>query len=62
MPRATSSSGFVSALMARGTAGVLASVAAIPDMPTVTLMTALHRRLLAGDTLSAALHTARGRP
>jgi tetratricopeptide (TPR) repeat protein len=52
--------GFVSALMARGTAGVLASIAAIPDMPTATLMTALHRRLLAGDTLGSALHAARG--
>jgi hypothetical protein len=51
--------GFVSALMARGTAGVLASIAAIPDVPTAILMTALHERLLDGATLSCALHGAR---
>jgi tetratricopeptide (TPR) repeat protein len=51
--------GFVSALMARGTAGVLASIAAIPDVPTATLMIAVHERLRAGATLSSALHGAR---
>jgi CHAT domain-containing protein len=51
--------GFVSALLARGTAGVVASIAAVPDVAAVDLMVALHRELLGGATLARALYTAR---
>jgi tetratricopeptide (TPR) repeat protein len=51
--------GFVSALLARGTAGVLASAAVVPDVEAVDLMTAVHRRLARGATLAHALHEAR---
>jgi CHAT domain-containing protein/tetratricopeptide (TPR) repeat protein len=51
--------GFVSALLARGTAGILASTAAVPDVEAVSLMTAVHRRLARGATLAHALHEAR---
>lgn len=51
--------GFVSALLARGTAGVVASTTAIPDAESVDLMVALHRRLAAGDTLAEGLYEAR---
>lgn len=51
--------GFVSALLARGTAAVLASAAAVPDVPAVGLMTAVHRHLAGGCTLARALHQAR---
>lgn len=51
--------GFVSALLARGTAGLVASVAAIPDVATVDLMTGLHEHLGKGSTLAHALHRAR---
>jgi CHAT domain-containing protein/tetratricopeptide (TPR) repeat protein len=51
--------GFVSALLARGTAGILASAAVIPDVAAVDLMTAMHRRLARGATLAHALHAAR---
>jgi CHAT domain-containing protein len=51
--------GFVSALLARGTAGVVASIAASPDVESVALMTQLHTRLVAGATLADALHAAR---
>ncbi len=51
--------GFVTALLARGTAGVLASTAEIPDVAAVGLMTAVHRRLIRGATLARALHEAR---
>jgi tetratricopeptide (TPR) repeat protein len=51
--------GFVSALLARGTAGVLASTAAVPDVEAVDLMTAIHRQLARGATLAHALHEAR---
>jgi len=51
--------GFVSALLARGTAGILASAAAVPDVEAVDLMTAVHRRLASGATLAHALHEAR---
>ena len=37
--------GFVSALLARGTAGIIASTSAVPDVEAVDLMTAVHRRL-----------------
>jgi CHAT domain-containing protein len=51
--------GFVSALLARGTAGILASTAVVPDVEAVSLMTAVHRNLVRGATLSRALHEAR---
>jgi tetratricopeptide (TPR) repeat protein len=51
--------GFVSALLARGTAGIIASTSAVPDVEAVDLMTAVHRRLAGGDTLARALHEAR---
>jgi len=51
--------GFVSALLARGTAGILASTAVVPDVEAAGLMTAVHRRLARGDTLARALHSAR---
>ncbi len=51
--------GFVGALLARGTAGVLASAAVVPDVPAVGLMTAVHRHLAGGATLARALHEAR---
>jgi len=52
--------GFVSALLARGTAGILASTAVVPDVKAVDLMTAVHRGLARGATLARALHEARG--
>ena len=51
--------GFVSALMARGTAGVVGSMVLLPDMDAVPLMRALHERVIAGATLADALHLAR---
>ena len=51
--------GFVGALLARGTAGILASAAVVPDVPAVGLMTAVHRGLSRGTTLARALHEAR---
>ena len=51
--------GFVSALLARGTAGVLASTAVVPDVAAAGFMTAVHQRLARGDSLAVALHTAR---
>ena len=51
--------GFVGALLARGTAGILASAAVVPDVPAAGLMTAVHDRLSRGITLARALHEAR---
>jgi hypothetical protein len=51
--------GFVSALLARGTAGVLASTAVVPDVAAAGFMTAVHGRLARGDSLAVALYTAR---
>jgi tetratricopeptide (TPR) repeat protein len=51
--------GFVSALLARGAAGIVASMAAIPDVAAVDLMRALHERLAGGGTLARCLHAAR---
>lgn len=51
--------GFVSALLARGTAGIVASIAAIPDVAAVDLMRALHACLVRGGTLAHSLHQAR---
>jgi len=53
--------GFVSAMLAQGTAGVVASIAAVPDVAAVDLMLELHRGLREGQTLARALHAARGR-
>ena len=53
--------GFVSAMLAQGTAGVVASIAAVPDVAAVDLMLELHRGLRDGLTLARALHAARGR-
>ncbi|GLZ00638.1 CHAT domain-containing protein [Actinoplanes sp. NBRC 103695] len=51
--------GFISSLLARGTGGVVASVAAVPDVAAVDLMYALHEQLAGGQTLARALHAAR---
>jgi hypothetical protein len=51
--------GFISSLLARGTAGVVASVAAVPDVAAAELMYALHERLAGGGTLAHALSAAR---
>ncbi|MEV7628148.1 CHAT domain-containing protein [Actinoplanes sp. NPDC089786] len=51
--------GFISSLLARGTAGVVASVAAVPDVAAVDLMYTLHEHLAGGQTLARALHAAR---
>jgi len=51
--------GFVSALLARGTAGILASTAVVPDVQAVGLMSAVHQALARGCTLARALHEAR---
>jgi len=51
--------GFVGALLARGTAGILASAALVPDVPAAALMTAVHHRLSRGTTLARALYEAR---
>jgi len=52
--------GFVSAMMAQGTAGVVASGIDVPDGAAVPLMIGLHRHLADGLPLDAALHRARG--
>ncbi|GAA4627445.1 CHAT domain-containing protein [Cellulomonas oligotrophica] len=52
--------GLVAAMLSRGTAGVVASIAAVPDVEVVDLMLGLHRRLAAGETMARALHGARG--
>jgi tetratricopeptide (TPR) repeat protein len=51
--------GFVSALIARGTAGLIASAVTVPDLEAVSLMRSLHQFLLRGATLAEALHAAR---
>ena len=52
--------GFVSALIARGTAGVLGSIQLVPDEATADFMLRVHECLRGDATLAAALHTARG--
>ena len=52
--------GFVSALIARGTAGVLGSLLLVPDEATTALMLGVHERLRGDVTLVNALHGARG--
>jgi CHAT domain-containing protein len=51
--------GFVSTLLARGTAGLVASSVVVPDWDVVTLMRALHSAIRGGGTLAQALHAAR---
>ena len=51
--------GFVSALMARGTAGVVTSAIPLPDGASVPLMTSLHRKVAAGASMAQALWEAR---
>jgi tetratricopeptide (TPR) repeat protein len=51
--------GFVSTLMARGTAGVLASSVVVPDQDLLPLMNALHTAIGKGQTLANALYMAR---
>jgi tetratricopeptide (TPR) repeat protein len=51
--------GFVSALIARGTAGMIASAVVVPDLEAIPLMRTLHEVLLRGATLAEALHAAR---
>jgi CHAT domain-containing protein len=51
--------GFVSTLMAKGTAGVLASSVVVPDLDLIPLMTGLHAAISDGRTLARALHAAR---
>jgi tetratricopeptide (TPR) repeat protein len=51
--------GFVSALLARGTAGVVASIVAVGDIESVDLMEQLHRGLARGRPMPDALHDAR---
>ena len=46
-------------MLAQGTAGVVASIAAVPDVAAVDLMLELHRGLRDGLTLARALHAAR---
>lgn len=51
--------GFVSTLLARGTAGLVASSVVVPDWNVVPIMRALHAGVRSGDTLAQALHRAR---
>lgn len=53
--------GFVGALLARGTAGLVASVVAVGDAESVALMDRLHSGLAAGRPVAEALHAARAR-
>jgi tetratricopeptide (TPR) repeat protein len=51
--------GFVGALLARGTTGVVASVVAVGDAESTSLMEPLHAGLAAGLPMAASLHRAR---
>jgi tetratricopeptide (TPR) repeat protein len=51
--------GFVSALLAHGTRGLVASTVLVPDVDAVALMVALHEQLAAGASTATALHRAR---
>ena len=51
--------GFVTALLALGSGGVVASIAAVPDVDAIDLMTRLHTHLSAGATMASALFAAR---
>jgi CHAT domain-containing protein len=51
--------GFVSALLARGSAGLVASAIVVPDWDVVPLMRSLHASVLQGASLASALFEAR---
>jgi CHAT domain len=51
--------GFVSALLARGSAGLVASAVVVPDWDVVPLMRSLHASVLQGASLASALFSAR---
>ncbi|CAA9231531.1 MAG: hypothetical protein AVDCRST_MAG41-926 [uncultured Corynebacteriales bacterium] len=51
--------GFVSSLLARGTAGLVASAVVVPDADVVPLMHGLHAAVLDGASLAEALFRAR---
>jgi tetratricopeptide (TPR) repeat protein len=51
--------GFVSTLLARGTAGLVASSVDVPDQTVTPLLRLLHRQMEVLPTLSEALHAAR---
>jgi CHAT domain-containing protein len=51
--------GFVSALLARGSAGLVASAIVVPDWDVVPLMRSLHESVLRGESLATALFSAR---
>jgi tetratricopeptide (TPR) repeat protein len=51
--------GFVSALLTRGTAGLIASPIQVSDLETIPLMAELHRQMIKGARMAEALHTAR---
>lgn len=51
--------GFVGTLLARGTAGLLASAVVVPDWDVVPLMRSVHDGVARGATLAEALHAAR---
>jgi tetratricopeptide (TPR) repeat protein len=53
--------GFAGTLLARGTAGLVASTVAVPDGEVTPLMCALHEELRDGATLAVSLHRARRR-
>lgn len=53
--------GLAAAMFPLGTAGIAASVVPVPDGATLPLMRALHERLVAGDSLAAALAGARSK-
>ena len=46
-------------LLARGTAGLVASVVQVGDVEAVDLMRGLHERLRDGETMAVGLHAAR---
>lgn len=51
--------GFVSALLSRRTAGLIASSIQVPDLKTIDLMAELHRQMIKGRRMAEALHAAR---
>jgi tetratricopeptide (TPR) repeat protein len=53
--------GFVSTLIARGTAGLVASTVVVPDWDVLPMMCALHEGVRQGATLAEALHAARAK-
>jgi len=50
--------GFVSTLMGKGSAGVIASSVVVPDQDVLPLMRAVHQEIARGATLAQALHSA----